>query len=171
MNLKQLHEAFDYRISGGSEYGWSCYGYNVRCLDFESDYAYATLVFDTKTSTVYSADISSTDNTFVKAYRWQNPEHLAALLKESNERGVDNSIAWDDVKWIDLEVEEDFLEKAKAMFNGEDFDTRVVVPLDLDDTTILMLALAAHKRDITINKMVEVILQQVIDQRVNEKQV
>jgi len=42
-------------------------------------------------------------------------------------------------------------------------DNRVDVELDLDNFTILQLALEAHKRDITLNKMVEIILQEVID--------
>ena len=35
--------------------------------------------------------------------------------------------------------------------------------IDLDDDTILMLAKAAHKKDITINKYIEEILQYSID--------
>ena len=42
-------------------------------------------------------------------------------------------------------------------------DNREEVELDLDDETILKLALEAHKRDITLNKMIEIILQQAID--------
>jgi predicted HicB family RNase H-like nuclease len=39
----------------------------------------------------------------------------------------------------------------------------VSVDIDIDDDVILQLALEAHKRDITLNKMVEIILQEVID--------
>ncbi len=68
----------------------------------------------------------------------------------------------DDVKWVDLEVEEDFFEKAEAMFNGEEFDNRVQVPLDLDDDLMMQLFMEAHKRDITLNQLVEEILKKVI---------
>jgi len=40
---------------------------------------------------------------------------------------------------------------------------KVDIEFDLSDIDILRLALEAHKRDITINKMVELILQEVID--------
>ena len=40
---------------------------------------------------------------------------------------------------------------------------KVDIEFDLDDLSILQLALEAHKRDITINKMVEIILQEAID--------
>lgn len=50
----------------------------------------------------------------------------------------------------------------------EKIDNREEVELDLDDETILKLALEAHKRDITLNSMIEIILQEFIDQhRVN----
>jgi len=48
------------------------------------------------------------------------------------------------------------------MFNGEKFDTRIQVPIDLDNDTMLKLAMEAHKRDITLNKMVEEVLRNVI---------
>lgn len=42
-------------------------------------------------------------------------------------------------------------------------DNREEVQLDLDDETILKLALEAHKRDITLNNMVEILLQEAIN--------
>lgn len=42
-------------------------------------------------------------------------------------------------------------------------DNREEVELDLDDETILQLALEAHKRDITLNNMIEIILREAID--------
>lgn len=48
-------------------------------------------------------------------------------------------------------------------------DNRVEVELDLEEDVILRLALEAHKRDITLNKMVEILLQEVIDKhKVND---
>ena len=42
-------------------------------------------------------------------------------------------------------------------------DNRVEVELDLDEHEIYQLAMEAHKSDITLNKMIEGILQEVID--------
>jgi hypothetical protein len=84
-------------------------------------------------------------------------------MVEASTRNIDPNQAWDDVKWLDLETPEDFLEKATSMFNGDEWDERIVVPLDLEDDLILHLAMEAHKRDITLNKMVEVVLQEAID--------
>ena len=42
-------------------------------------------------------------------------------------------------------------------------DNRVEIELILDEHEIYQLAMQAHKRDITLNKMIESILQEVID--------
>ena len=83
---------------------------------------------------------------------------------EAVDRNVDPNVAWDDTNWVDLETEEDFIDKASKMFAGETFDTRIVVPLDLDNDTIIQLSMEAHKRDITLNQMVEELLRKMIAQ-------
>ena len=47
-------------------------------------------------------------------------------------------------------------------------DNRVGVELNLDEHEIYQLAMEAHKRDITLNKMIETILQEVIDKHKQE---
>jgi len=42
-------------------------------------------------------------------------------------------------------------------------DNRVEIELNLDEHEIYQSAMQAHKRDITLNKMIESILQEVID--------
>jgi hypothetical protein len=170
MKLSQINEAMNHRITSGSEYNWQCFP-DARFLDYESDFAHVSVLYSTVDQTVYQAEVSVKREAWdedKKPYRWLNPDYKDSLYKESEKRQVDTDIAWDDVKWIDLEMAEDFLEKATAIFNGEECDTRVKVEFDLDDRSILKLATEAHKRDITLNKMIEIILQEVIDRhRVN----
>jgi hypothetical protein len=167
MKLDQTNQSFEHKITGGSEYGWHCWD-DARYLDYESDFAHVGVVYNTKTQTIYQAEVSVKSemwSTDIRPYRWLNPISKDAYLAEASKRNLDPDIAWDDVKWIDLETEEDFLEKATAIFNGDEWDERIVVPLDLADDLILQLAMEAHKRDITLNKMVEIVLQEVIDRR------
>ena len=70
--------------------------------------------------------------------------------------------AWDDVDFVDLEQEQDWLDKARSIVADEDYDNRVSVPLDLSDEEMLRLMTMAHERDITLNQFVEEILWQVI---------
>jgi hypothetical protein len=174
MHLSQVNEITDHKITEGSEYGWDCYP-NARFLNYESEFAYVSVLYSTETQEIYEADVSiKVDNWFdedknMRPYRWLNPEFKDAMIAESKKRKVKWRKAWDDVKWIDLEVEADFLEKAKAIFNGESHDNRIQVPIELEDHVMLQLCMEAHKRDVTLNKMVEIILQEVIDKHgVNE---
>ena len=161
MKLNEVNEALDHKITSGSEYHWNCYP-DGRYLDYESDFAHVSVLYSTTDQTVYQAEVSVKREAWdedKKPYRWLNPDHKDAYYAESKKRNVDPNQAWDDVKWIDLEADEDFLEKAKAMFNGDYWGTRSQVPLDLDDDLILKLAMEAHSRDITLNKMVEIVLK------------
>jgi hypothetical protein len=161
MNLKQLNQTLDHKITNGSEYQWNCYP-DARFLEYESDFAHVSVVFNTTNQIVYEVEISVKRDAWpedMRPYRWLNPDTKDIMIAEAKQRKVKYRKAWDDVKYIDLDLEEDFLEKAKAIFNGEPFDTRIQMEVDLDDETLLKLAVEAHKRDITINKYIEEVLQ------------
>lgn len=166
MNISKVNEALNHSIVGGSEYNWRCYGHNVRFLDYESEHAHASVLFDTLTREVYEAIISHKEDK-VKPYRWLNPEYKQKYFDEAKNKGVDPYKAWDDVNWVDLEVEEDFLSKANAIFNGFAFDERVQVPVELKQHELYHLMKMAHERDLTLNKMVELLLWETINSEKN----
>lgn len=161
MHLSKVNEALSHRITGGSDYQWSCWD-NARFLDFESENAHASVVFNTQTQEVYVAEVND-KNDSVKPYRWLNPDYKQAFIDEATTRNINHIQAWDDTNWYDLETQEDWLAKAKAIFNGETFDTRVEVPIELEDGELFQLMKMAHERDITFNKLVEEILWNVIN--------
>ncbi len=166
ITLKEWMEIADYRITEGSEYGWQCYGSNAYCLDSwngEHNGHSFTIIFDNKDQTVY--EVQAHDYLHNRAYRMINPEFAKKIKKEAKRRGVNKDEAWDDLKYVDLEVDDDFIQKCLAIRKSEEYDTRVQVPLDLDDDLLFDLMKMAHERDITLNQMVEVVLRQVIDQQ------
>lgn len=167
MHLKDVNEITNHRITCGSEFLWHCYP-DARSLDYESTYAYITAVYSTESQEIYEVNVSVKPESWSqdqRPYRWLNPAYKDAYYKECKTRKIKKNIAWDDVKWVDLETEEDFLEKAEAIFNGiEDFDKRVQVPIELEDEVMLQLCMEAHKRDITLNQMVEKVLRTAIDE-------
>ena len=165
MQLSEINNTFQHRITDGSDYLWDCYGSNTRSIDYTSKYACGYVVFDTETQTVYEVSVSPVAAAWAiepKPYRYIDPEHRMSYETEAKDRNVDPNVAWDDTNWVDLETEEDFIDKASKMFVGETFDTRIVVPLDLDNETIIQLSMEAHKRDITLNQMVEELLRELI---------
>jgi len=167
MHLKEVNEITEHKIVGGSDYQWHCYP-DARMLDYESEFAYIGVIYSTSDQKIYEVDVSIKPDAWdkedkdMRPYRWLNPDYKEAYFSECKKRGIKKNLAWDDVKWIDLEVAEDFLEKAIAIFNGESHDTRVQVPIELEDDVMLHLCMEAHKRDITLNQMVEKVLREVI---------
>lgn len=162
MDVKSANEVFNHRITSGSEYLWDCWD-DARFLDYECEWAHGHIVFNTKNQKVYEATVTFKDSEQLDAYRWLNPDDVQAHIDESARRGIDAKIAWDNVNWIDLELWSDFVEKASAIFSGKIPDSRVQVPIDLEDSVMLRLCMEAHKRDITLNEFVTELLQEVID--------
>lgn len=164
ITLKEWMEIVDYKITEGSDFGWQCYGKDVHMLDSwngEQDGHSFTVIFDTKTQTVY--EVQAHDYVHNRAYRMINPDFQKKAKKEARKRDVNKNMAWDDVDYVDLEVADDFIQKCLAIKAGEDYDTRVSVPLELDDDILFDLMKMAHEQDITLNQMVEQLLRRVID--------
>lgn len=169
ITLKQWMEACDYRITEGSDYQWQCFGPNAYRLDSwngELNGHTLTVLFDTKTQEVYQ--VEAFDYRLERAYRVTNPDFVQAFKQECKDRNVVDE-AWerDDgspVLFTDLEVYEDWLEKAAAIVSErDDYDTRVQVPLTLSDDELFRLMKMAHERDMTLNQFVEEVLQAAID--------
>ncbi len=165
ITLKDFMETVDYKVTEGSEYCWMCYGPNAYRLDSwnqEQEGHTVSIVFDTRTHVVYEA--TAYDYKRERAYRLINPDFKDAHSEESADRGVLENQAWDDVDYVDLETDEDFLEKARAIVADEDYDTRVQVPVNFTDEELLSYMKAAHERDITFNQLVEMALREAIEQ-------
>ena len=164
ITLKEWMEIVDYRITEGSDYGWHCYGNDVHMLDSwngEQDGHSFTVIFDTKTQVVY--EVQAHDYVHNRAYRMINPDFQKKNKKEAKRRDIDKKNAWDDVDYVDLEVEDDFIQKCLAIKAGEDYDTRVSVPMDFSDEELLQYMKLAHEQDITFNQLVERALREAID--------
>ena len=166
ITLKQFMETVNYRVTAGGDYGWQCYGPNAYILDSwngKQDGHSFTIIFDTKTQEVY--EVQAHDYVNNRAYRLINPDYAKANKKESKRRGVDRKVAYDDVDYVNLESDEDWLVKGQAIFAGEKYDSRVDVPLDLEDDLVFEMMKQAHERDITLNQYVELILTQAIEKQ------
>ncbi len=158
-------EICDYKITEGSEYCWQCFGPNAYRLDSwnqEQDGHTVSIIFDTRTHVVYEA--TAYDYQRNRAYRLINPDFKLAHDNEATERDVDINQAWDDVNYVDLDVVDDFIQKAVAIVNDEDYDTRVSVPVDFTDEELLTYMKMAHDRDMTFNQFVEQALRAAIDE-------
>jgi hypothetical protein len=164
ITLKEWMETVRYRITEGSNYMWNCYGAGAYALDSwdgDHDGCSFTVIFDTNTQTVY--EVQAHDFRNQRAYRLINPDYVEAHRAESKSRGVSANEAWDTVEYTTLEVEEDWLEKAQAIYAGEDYSTDVSIPLDLTDAEMLVLFKGAHEAGKTFNQHVNDILREALE--------
>jgi len=167
MNIKDFMEVINYRITEGSDFGWTCFGehaFTLSSWNGEDDGWSFNMVFDTRDQTVYTVEVC--DYQRKRAYRYFKPQFRDAYMSygKANQGNEDYlNQAWDDIKFTDLEVEEDWIEKARAIVAGSDYSTDVSVPLNLDDEELFTLMKMAHERDITFNQLCREAIQAVID--------
>ncbi len=164
--MKRWMELVDYRITEGSDFTWQCFGTNAYRLDHWSgetqDSPSFSIVFDRQDQTVYQ--LEAHDYVNLRSYRWTAPSWQQSYRDECHQHNVDPLEAWDEVQFVELEVIDDFFDKATAIYAGEDYDTRVSVPVDFTDDELLKYMTMAHERDMTFNQFVEEALRQAIEE-------
>jgi hypothetical protein len=165
IDIKEWMELVDYKITEGSDYGWSCYGPNAYTIDswngVHGDGGYSfSIVFSTKTQKVY--EVTGCDYTNNRAYRMIVENKRDKHRAESIERNVNLNEAWDDVDYTDLEVDDDFIQKCLAIKAGKEYSTDVSVPIDLPDHVLLEAALNAHRQNITLNEYINNALREML---------
>lgn len=156
ITLKQWMELVNFKVTEGSEWYDSEPGlYSLTSWNQMQDGFSSNIVFNPKDNQrVHLVEICDYRNN--RAYR----------IKDESLESDDQ--AWDTFFFVDLESDEDFLEKAKAIIGEEDYDTRVSIPIEMPDDELLRYMMAAHKMDITFNKFIELALRELIEKE-NEK--
>lgn len=164
ITLKEWMEVVEYRVTEGSTFCWQCYGGNAYALDSwngDQDGSSFTIIFDTKTQVVY--EVQSHDYKNQRAYRRINPDFKSNRDAESANRNVSLDEAWDEVNYVDLESDDDWFQKALAIVAGEEYDTRVSIPIDLPEAELMVLFKLAHEADMTFNDFVEQVLREQLE--------
>jgi hypothetical protein len=169
ITLKEWMEVVEYRVTEGSTFCWQCYGPNAYSLDSwdgnHDGYSF-TIIFDTKTQVVY--EVQSHDYKNQRAYRIINPLFKSQRDGESTDRNTSLDEAWEEVNYVDLEADDDWIQKALAIVAGEDYDTRVSIPIDLPESELMVLFKMAHERDMTFNDFIEEVLREQLDKMLIE---
>jgi hypothetical protein len=165
--MKEWMELVDYRITEGGDYGWQCFGPNAYQLSSwnglhdRGGWSF-NIVFSTKTQKVY--EVTVCDYTRNRAYRMIVENKQAKHRKEAEHKSELANQAWDDVDYVDLEVDDDFIQKCLSIKAGEDYSTDVSVPLDLPDDLLLFAFKAAHAENMTFNDWMNKMLKSFVDQ-------
>lgn len=172
MKLKDFMELVNYQITDSSKFEWNCYGPNAVSFDYwngihGSGGRSIQVVFDSVTSQVY--EMQAWDYKADREYRWINPMYIDSVKEESVERGVSFESSFDGRSFIDLDLEQDILEKASAIYAGREYDTRIMISVELSDQELFAAMRSAHEQDITLNDYIERVLQQEVNRLKNEQ--
>ena len=142
---------------------WKSFGKHAYFFDYNGQgFGEFSAVADLKTKQVYYAAVIDSANK--RQYLWIDPEFKDDYIYESESRNCNYLQAYDNVDYTLLDVEEDWLEKARAIFLGEPYDTRVSVPLELPDDLLFDAMKRAHDLDITFNEYIGRAIQAAIDE-------
>lgn len=164
ITMKEWMELVEFRITEGSNYLWECYGPNAYSLDSwdgEHDGRSFSIIFDTKTTEVY--EVQAHDFKRGRAYRMINSNYESAHVNSAKNRHTDPNEAWNGVEYVALDVDDDFIQKSLAIKSGEDYDTRVMMNLEVDEQLEMFIYREAHRADKTVNQFVVDLLQEFID--------
>jgi hypothetical protein len=168
LTLPEFLELIDHRITGGGEFQWQCYGNQAHTIDSDGANYSFSVVFDRNDQEVYEVTVCDYANN--RAYRMIDPDFKSGHDNEAAARDVPADQAWDNVRYVDLDVDDDFIQKGQAIRASEPYDTRVQIDLDLPDNVLFDLMKLAHQRDITLNHLIEQILREAIAKHTAEKQ-
>ena len=149
ISLKEWMEVANYRITEGGDYFAYGGAYALTSWNGDQDGYSIEIIFSPRTQEVY--EVQACDYKHNRAYRLVHGDYRDEKL---------NDEAWDDTKWIDLESDDDWIQKALSIVAGEDYDTRVTIPLDLPEAELMVLFKAAHAEDMTFNDFVEKVLRE-----------
>lgn len=151
ITLKEWMKIVSYRITEGSDY--YAYGgvgvYSLTSWDGDQDGSSMEIIFNQNTQEVY--EVQACDYKHNRAYR---------LIDQAHKQEQRDDEAWDDIKWIDLEEDGDWIQKAMAIIAGKDYDTRVNMSLELEDDLLFEMMRMAHERNITLNQFVGHVIDQ-----------
>jgi len=167
ISMKEWMELVDYKITEGADYGWTCYGPNAYQLSSwnglhdKGGWSF-NIVFSTKTQKVYEVEVC--DYTNSRAYRMIVENKREKHRKEALSRNINLNEAWDNVEYVDLEVDDDFIQKCLAIKEGREYSTDVSVPLDLPDDLLMFAFKCAHAENMTFNDWMNKMLKAFIDE-------
>ena len=112
MIYDQILDTVNARSSYAGKYGWSAYGdASIFDLGDEGQQIASAVVANDAVSmfdcSVREVTIDAPEQQL--AYRWRDPAYIKKHNKEAKARVIDDTIAWDQVCWIEIDSEKEIL--------------------------------------------------------------
>lgn len=154
LTFKDFMQLINYKPTEIGEYTVPYYreATAIECWDGNQDGFSLSLICSLRNDETYEVQLC--DFKRQRAYRIINEKYRTAHADYVATQNETYDQAWDEVSYVDLETDEDFVEKATKVMNDEEYDTRVVIPFELPDDVIYTLMKEAHRKDITFNALI-----------------
>lgn len=155
-------------------YLWNCYGDNAYCIDFQNEknslHDFAHVVYDATTGEVFQIEVFNEEN---NPKIWFNYDYRKAYIDEARSRNVDPFVAWDNVRYTDMDFFDDvtdLLQQLEHKEEDEGLEGTSELQLELPREQLLELCLIAHEKNVTLNQLINDVLRMEIDrlERKNE---
>lgn len=169
MNFIQFFaDVMGYRVDDSFVHQWEVfkgYAYNISRYGDNGDKYYLDATYDYRDGKILVAEVSDYLNK--RAYRWVEPSFKEEYDEWKSFKGheYDDITDVDGNKYIELSSAEKFCGLAKAIIKGEKYDDKETVEVDLSDSELFSLMKLAHEKDITLNQLVQEILEEHISKR------
>jgi len=160
MSLHDFFTLFDYKVTEGSDFCWNCFGPNSRFIELKYNDIGGCVVFSKLNQEIFQAEVY--DEAKNIAYRWMPPQAKIDYFAECEKRNVPKMEAWDGCEFVNVDSVSEFSGIVKSLIEGKDPEDDLEVELDLPHNVIVFLALEAHKRNITLNEMINIVLRDML---------
>jgi len=164
----QIFQVMDHDVEEFWRYCWNCYGKFAYGVDFNCQSKNeVSFIHNPITREVF--EITAYDFHNDRAYRWIHPDYVESHIAESEEIGADPHDSYIGGTFIDIDVKQDILDRMIAIADGDDYDTRVTIPIDISDEDLLKLMKQAHELDMTFNNYVEMVIENMLGEKHENK--
>lgn len=126
-SINRFFYIIDYKLVDGCRYNWKCYGDNAWSVEYSGENCYDNIahevvaVFDRKTLIIY--EVVCYDYIREVNYRWIHPDYIDKVNNEAKERKVDNSIAYNNIKFTEISSFEEWESKTREIIDNYEQET------------------------------------------------
>lgn len=167
----QVLSLLEYKIDEAYKFEWSCFGDYAHTLDFHVENGSVSMIFDRQTLTIYSlTTYHYCDDVYVE---WVNPLYWSNYVEEHRTRDIPFTAqdaarrgGFDTGRSVTfvLGFEEMLgIVAGFAMSAETETSSDGMVDMDLDMDVAMRLALHAHKRDVTLNQYLTILLTEYVE--------
>lgn len=165
IKLKDYLECINHKCGENVKFQWKCFGNNAYMTDnwYDEESTHnstISIVYDFITHIIY--EMQAWDAINNRYYRWIRPEYVDAYKLECKTHNCAYKHSIDNWEFIDLEVEQDILEKAKGIVLGKEYDTRVMSLINLSNADTVFISNLAEQANMSLKEYIGNILEQTI---------